>query len=260
MNNENDNQKMHDFHVKHARNHKSRGLGFALLLVAAGILFLLVNTGAIPTEFRSLLTAWPIWIILAGFITLLSRGFGASIILFTVGIFFMIPFLRPIYPEWNIPYNFHSMYWPVLLVVAGVFLIIERLLNKNHIFFCTKPEGTSSFSNEDGYLNIETSFDERKNIFLDPVFRGGHIKTTFGEFLLDLRKTSLPEGNTTLYVNVSFGQAIIIVPTTWNVSVQGDAAFGTFNDRRLTHNYYPDEPKKLIITGKVSFGECQIRD
>jgi predicted membrane protein len=75
-----------------------------------------------------------------------------------------------------------------------------------------------------------------------------------------LRKTSLAEGDTTLLVDVSFGSATVIVPSTWNVKVQGDAMFGTFDDRRLTHNYYPDEPRKLTITGRVSFGECEIRD
>lgn len=241
--------------------HKRNGFGFAIVLMAVGIVFLFVNTGIIPSEYKSLLTAWPIWLVLAGLLTLFHRNIGTAATLLTIGIFFLIPYFGDIHPELGIPWNFTHLYWPVLLIIAGIFLLLERYFK--HSFCYTaywSKKATSTFSNEDGYVNIESTFDGRKNIFLDPVFKGGNIKCSFGEVVLDLRKTSLAEGTTTLYVDVSFGSAKIIVPNTWNVKVQGDAIFGAFDDHRLTHNYYPDEPRKLIISGKVAFGECEVRD
>jgi predicted membrane protein len=243
------------------RHHNRYGVGFAFVLMAAGLVFLLVNTGIIPSEYKHLLTAWPIWIVLAGLFSLFHRNFGVSAILLTIGIFFLVPYFADINPQLGIPFNFTNLYWPLLLIIAGIFMVVDRLFCKNH-FCCSKwkHKVTSKFENEDGFINIESAFDSRKNIFLDPVFKGGNIESSFGEVVLDLRKTSLPEGNTVLNVEVSFGSATIIVPSTWNVKVQGDAIFGTFSDHRLTQSFYPDEPSKLTIKGKVSFGECEVRD
>ncbi len=243
------------------KRHKKGNLGFALTLVAAGLVFLFVNVGIIPTEYKSLLTAWPIWLILAGIISLYHKNWGTTAVLFTIGIFFLIPYLSPIHPELNIPSNFTSLYWPVLLIIGGLLIALERIFKKND-FFYTNFAGTysSKFDSEDGYINIESSFDGRKNIFLDPVFKGGSIKCSFGEVILDLRKTTLAEGNNNLNVNVSFGSVRVIVPSSWNVKVQGDAVFGTFSDHKITHDYNNDDNKKLIISGKVAFGECEVRD
>ena len=247
--------------VQYGRRHNRSGLGFAFVLITAGLVFLLVNTGIIPSEYKHLLTAWPIWLVLAGLFTLFHRNFGAAATLLTIGIFFLIPYLGDVHPELGIPFNFTHLYWPILLIVAGIFMVLDRYCN-HHGFFCArwKDKVTSKYTNEDGYINIESTFDSRKNIFLDPVFKGGTIRSSFGEVVLDLRKTALAEGNIILYVDVSFGSATIIVPNTWNVKVQGNAMFGEFNDKRLTQNFYPDEPSKLIIEGKVAFGECEVRD
>jgi len=247
--------------VQCGRHHNRNGLGIAFVLMAAGLIFLFVNTGIIPSDYKHLLTAWPIWLVLMGLFTLFHRNYGASAMLLTVGIFFLVPYLGDIHPELGIPGNFTHLYWPLLLIIAGIFMVLDRFCNHNCFFYSGwRNKVTSKFNNEDGYINIESTFDSRKNIFLDPVFKGGNIRSSFGEVVLDLRKTSLQEGNTTLYVDVSFGSATIIVPNTWNVKVQGDAIFGTFNDHRLTQNFYPDEPRKLNITGKVAFGECEVRD
>jgi len=242
------------------RGHRG-SFGFAAVLILVGISILLVNTGIIPTEYRSLLTAWPIWLIIAGLITAFNRHWGSSIVLFVVGIFFMMPFLAPIRPDLGIPSNFVQLYWPVLMIFAGLIIVVERLFHKR--IFChgvCRRRYSSTTTNEDGYIYIDSAFDSKKSIFLDPVFKGGKIESSFGEVILDLRKTTLAEGDIRLDVEVSFGSATIIVPDTWNVKVVGDAVFGTFNDQRLTHNYFPDEPRKLTIAGKVAFGECQVKD
>jgi len=237
------------------------GFAVALTLIIAGLVFLFINTGIIPTEYESLLTAWPIWLVLVSLFLIFHRNFGTGLIILAVGLFFLIPYLRPIHPELGIPDHFTRIYWPLLLILGGVLLIVEKFVcHKGSIFVGCKPGHTSKWDNEDGFLRIETAFDSRKNIVLDPVFKGGDVRCSFGEVVIDLRKTSLAEGTTKLIVDVSFGSATIIVPNTWNVQVRGDGFFGTFNDHRLTKSFYPDEPRKLTIEGKVAFGECEVRD
>lgn len=238
------------------------GVALALTLVVVGLVFLLVNTGIIPTDYRSVLTAKPIWLLIIGLFLLFNRYYGVSTILLSLGAFFMIPYLGDVNPQWGIPENFTRVWWPVLLIVAGVLIFTGKFWFRNGLIFIGKPDvaSASKWDNEDGYLTIETAFDSRKNIVVDPIFKGGHVKCSFGEVVLDLRKTELQEGTTKLIVDVSFGSATIIVPSTWNLQIKGNSMFGTFSDERLNKAYYPEENKRLTIEGKVAFGECELRD
>lgn len=241
---------------------RKRGLAWPLILILAGVVLLLINTGIISSEYKSLLTAWPMWIMLLGVVCLFHRSYGASFTFLAVGAFFLMPYMAPIHPEWGIPEHFTSIYWPVLLILAGSILIVELLFRRHVFLHCgwNMPHASNKWETEDGFLRVETNFDSRKEIVLDPVFKGGEVKCAFGEIVVDLRKTILPEGNTKLYIDLSFGSVSVIVPDTWNVQVKGSAIFGSFSDRRLTKNFYPEEPRKLTIEGKCAFGECEIRD
>lgn len=243
------------------KHSKRGGLAFSLTLIIAGTLFLLVNTGIIPTEYKTVLTAWPIWLLLVGFFALCQRNYSTGAILLVVGAFFITPFLGEVNPQWGIPANFTHIYWPLLLIFGGLMLIgLKAGKYKGLLVFGTNYKPTSKFDSEDGYFHIESMFESRKNIVLDPVFKGGDIHCSFGEVIIDLRKTSLPEGNTRLFVDLSFGSVVIIVPDTWNVQIKGNAAFGSFSDNRLTKSFYPNETKRLTIEGKVAFGECELKD
>lgn len=237
------------------------GFAFSLTLIIAGTIFLLVNTGIIPTAYKSVLTEWPIWLLLVGLFCVFHRNHTTGIILLVVGGFFITPALGTVNPSWGIPENFTHVYWPLLLILAGLLILFLKAGKyKGFLYVGGTCKPTSSFESEDGNLHIETTFDSRKNIVLDPVFKGGDIRCSFGEVEIDLRKTSLPEGTTKLYIDVSFGSVVVIVPDTWNVQIKGSSAFGSFTDHRLTKAFYPNETKRLIVEGKVAFGECELRD
>ncbi|MDD4920898.1 MAG: DUF5668 domain-containing protein [Bacteroidales bacterium] len=252
-----------NFQVKH---HHKHGLTFSIILIAVGTLFLSVNTGFLPTLYKPLFTSWPIWCIFAGCYLLLDKSFFSAIVLLTVGTFFILPQIGTANPALNIPENFTQLYWPALLIVAGIYFAFARLVKPNHAC-CRKMHGrftadgyNSKWQNEDGFVHISSAFDSRKNIVLDPVFKGGDIESSFGEVILDLRKTTLSEGKTKLNVLINFGSVVIIVPDGWKVKLCGDAFFGTFSDNRLTQSFNPEDGRILIIDGKCSFGECKLRD
>lgn len=247
------------------KHHHRHGYVFSIVLILVGILFLAVNTGFLPILYKPLFSSWPIWCVFAGVYLLLNRSFFVATALLTAGIFFIIPQIGVINPELNIPANFTQLYWPVLLIIAGVYFVLARTFKTfcfaGHVHdFCDSETFTNKWESEDGYLRVNTSFDSRKNIVLDPVFKGGDVETSFGEVLLDLRKTNLPEGKTKLNIKVYFGSVVIIVPDTWNIQLNGDSMFGTFSDNRLSHTFNPEDNRILIIDGKCSFGECKLRD
>ena len=246
-------------------HHRHNGTRFSIILIVVGLVFLAVNTGLLPTMYQPLFSSWPIWLVFGGLYFLLDCSWFTGLTLLTVGTFYIIPEIGAANPALNIPANFGHLYWPALLVVAGIYFI----LSKRYGHRCWKDWNVhkkfenftnTTMSSEDGYLNLNASFDSRKNIVMDPIFKGGNVECSFGEVVLDLRKTSLAEGKSLLNVNCSFGTIIIIVPTDWNVQMQGDTAFSSFEDRRYAPTYNPNSSSSLLIQGKCSFGEVKLKD
>lgn len=247
---------------------KQHGLVFSIILILAGVVFLGVNTGFLPTEYKPLFFSWPIWVIFVGLYSLLNRSFHNAFFLLTIGIFFIIPQVGQSNPALGIPVDFTHLYWPALLIIAGIYIALSRLFwpscfHHSHYHEKCKPNRWCSYNkweNEDGLIHVSSSFESRKNIVLDPVFKGGDVECNFGEIILDLRKTTLPEGKTKLYIKISFGSIVIILPDGWNIEVRGESMFGNFNDDRISPSYNPNDIKTLVIDGKCSFGECKLRD
>lgn len=246
------------------KNCKIGGFRFPLFLIVIGLLFLAVNTGIIPSLYKPLLSSWPIWVLFGGIFFLIQTAWFMGLTLVSIGIFYGIPQIAAINPALNIPDNFTQLYWPALLIVAGVYFILNRCVNssnhdwKRHYKDCHFQ--TSKLNTDDGLLYIKSGFDSRKHIVMDPIFKGGSIEANFGEVVVDLRKTNLAEGKTILRVDIAFGSAQIIVPMDWNVQVRGESAFGSFIDARMSPSFDPTSNATLIIQGKCSFGECKIRD
>jgi len=247
------------------QHHRHSGTRFSIILIVVGLVFLAVNTGLLPTMYQPLFSSWPIWLVFGGIYFLLDCSWFTGLILLTIGTFYIIPEIGAVNPALNIPPNFGHLYWPALLVVAGVYFI----LSKRYGMHCWKRWNihqkfenfnNTTMSSEDGYLNLNASFDSRKNIVMDPIFKGGNVECSFGEVVLDLRKTTLPEGKSFLNVNCSFGTIVIIVPSDWNVQMQGDTAFSSFEDRRYAPSYNPNSGSSLLIQGKCSFGEVKLKD
>lgn len=247
------------------KHHHRHGHSFPIVLILVGLVFLAVNVGILPLVYQPLFSSWPIWCVFIGLWMLFNRSWFSSSFLLTLGVFFLIPQIGEINPELNIPPNFTHTYWPVLLIVGGIFFALARTFGKRWTHkhfnkFHHSDVYTSKCESEDGFVRMSSSFDSRKNIVLDPVFKGGDVECNFGEIILDLRKTNLQEGTTKLDIKVSFGSVIVIVPSEWNVRLLGDSMFGTFSDSRYTPTYHSENTKTLLIDGKCSFGECNIKD
>jgi len=241
----------------------SKGLGFGLVLMLIGVLFLANNFNLISFPLTRVIFSWQMLLIFIGLVNLFKRKIISGVILIFVGSFFIIPKVFPF-----VDGQFIHIYWPLLLIGAGIVILLQRIIKPEwgfdawerkfqgrehrHHSYQKWDQNPSGFSKNSVFANVE-------HIVLDPEFKGGELNAVFGGLSLDLRRTNLAVGETLLDVNAVFGGITIFVPTDWLVETHMDAVFGGFQDNRM-----PKEPldisRKLIITGSCVFGGGEIRN
>ena len=247
----------------------TKGLGFGLFLMLIGVLFLGYNFGIISYSIKEIIFSWPMILILIGVIQFFKRRLVSGVVLILIGGFFMIPKVIP-----GLDGQFVHIYWPLLLIGAGIVILLQRIVNpgwgfeswernwrnhehRHHSHRYDHSKWSGNYAN--GGFSKSSVFGSGDHIVLDPEFKGGELNAVFGGITLDLRRTNLPVGETVLEVNAVFGGITIYVPVNWFVETHLDAVFGGFQDNRL-----PKEPidttRKLLITGSCVFGGGELRN
>jgi predicted membrane protein len=260
------------------RSGYSKGVGFGLLLILLGSIFLGLKTGLIPGQLEYVIISWPMLLIFIGIVNLFKRHWISGIIWIIIGKFFLIPRIIEVYPTIfpGLNANFAHIYWPLLFILAGILIILQRFLfpqwgfgtlenkwqRKQQRYYQRHYRHHRDYSkwsaNTDGFSR-NSVFGSGEHIVLDPEFKGGDLNAVFGGISLDLRRTNLPVGDTVLEVNAVFGGITIYVPTDWFVETHLDAIFGGFQDNRMPKESL-DTTKKLIITGSCVFGGGELRN
>ena len=261
------------------RTGHTKGLGFGIILMLIGIVFLGFNFGFIPHALERLIISWPMLLIVIGLSHYLRRRIFSGTILVLIGSFFIIPRFVESFPGYFPGFNgdFTHVYWPLLLIAAGILIISGKIFGtkwgcddwsrhnhrhhhqyRHHHRYQGSNDQKTWTTNSEGFSK-NSVFGSGEHIVLDPEFKGGELNAVFGGISLDLRRTNLPVGDTVLDVNAVFGGITIYVPDDWYVETHLDAVFGGFQDNRL-----PKEPldvtKKLIITGSCVFGGGELRN
>lgn len=250
---------------------KKPGVAFGFILILLGALFLAFNFGVLETAWRKVLFSWQMFLVIVGLITIFHRHIFNGLLFISIGFFFVLPRLAIVAPEtfsW-VGADFLQTYWPVLLIVAGVLVWL-------HVMFKPKCCAVNHYTNVSGnhYYDKKTAqgvytegagfernsvFGNIEEIILDPEFKGGEINAVFGGITLDLRKTSLPEGNAKMELNAVFGGITIFVPEDWHVELHLTSVFGGFQDSRILREGI-DHSRKLIIVGSCVFGGGEIKN
>jgi len=250
-------------------NESNNGLEFASHLVAAGLLLLGFNTGFFPSVWKGFFFSWPMLLFALGAINICKRHhFIWGIILTAIGTFFLFSKIEHIYPDILLYEQFFSTYWPVGIIFIGIIIFISILFrpkfhnqyhNSNVKNKCNEGKIPNDDENKDGKINYKFTFSGTEQVILDPLFRGGNIDITFGGMELDLRRTSLTEGDTYLYVNVVFGGVEITVPDHWDIEIRQNRFAGGIEDSRKNNNTEKDHTRKLIVVAKCTFGGIDIK-
>jgi len=262
------------------RSGYTKGLGFGLILMLIGVVFLGINFGLIPPELKTVILSWPMLLIVIGLFNFAKRHIISGVVMVLIGGFFIVPRFVEACPTCfpGLNADFTRIYWPLLLIAAGLLLIISRFLapkwgfgdwsrcsgnrhrhhHRHHDYRNYRHHDAKWSVSSDGFSK-NSVFGNGEHIVLDPEFKGGDLNAVFGGISLDLRRTTLQEGETVLEVNAVFGGITIYVPVDWYVETHLDAVFGGFQDNRM-----PKEPldttRKLIITGSCVFGGGELRN
>jgi len=246
-----------------------RGVGcwflLAKLLIVVGLVLLGLNSGFIPQTFKQVIFSWQMLVMILGGLLCFHCRFFKGIIMILLGGFFIIPKLQAAMPEYFAKFsgNFVENYYPLLLIAAGLFIIIYMFLpskckccqrERNRRFFISE-----SGKNKNGF-GRNYVFSGGKHIVTDEVFNGGDVNVVFGGCEIDLRRTTLPEGETFMNVSGAFGGVQIFVPQTWDVELHTSGIFGGFNDLRAVDESKIDHSRKLIIKSSFAFGGGEIKN
>ncbi|MCL2597825.1 MAG: cell wall-active antibiotics response protein [Paludibacter sp.] len=256
--------------------YKRKGLWFGGLLILCGMLFLLSNVNASWQVWRPVFFSWQMLIILIGIFHFCGRHYLMGAFVTIVGIFFFLPVLANDFPMtfgW-IPSDFVNQYWALLVVSAGVLIVLNVIFGKQHHHYhhrgrhyhykyhkyrdqWNKDNCFIKYSNE-GMIERNLVFCGGDEIFLEPEFRGGRISCVCGGFKLNLRKTTLPEGETFLDIHCVCGGVEIYVPENWHVEIRTSNILGGSCDSRFK-GVEIDHSRKLIIAGDCVLGGVDIK-
>jgi predicted membrane protein len=241
------------------RSHGLKGLGFGLILIAIGLVFLGTNAGFISEPLRRVLISWQMLLIVIGVSKLFKREYFSATMLFIIGTFFLLPRIFRAFPETfpGLDGSFTHVYWPLLLIASGILLIMNKLYGKPWGYYDHKHSKCNNSYKHANYVpgsfSKNSIFGGGEHIVLEPDFKGGDVNAVFGGITLDLRHTNLVEGTSRLEVNAVFGGVTIMVPNDWFIETNIDTVFGGFEDKRMIKAPLNTD-RKLIISGACVFG------
>ena len=202
---------------------KRKNWGVPVLLILAGLVFLVKNTGLINHGIFQFIASWQMILIALGMIQLFQREYVRGVILMLIGGVLLLPRFGVI------GYSQLHMFWPVILIVIGIGLRSNIL------------------------------FSGAKTVMLDPVFRGGDLRNVFGGIEIDLRRTRLEARETFVDIDCSFGGITLYVPDSWNVQLQVSSVFGSCEDERPHFSPDTDPEHTVVLRGSVLFSGVEIK-
>lgn len=247
---ERDERKIH-VKMERDRNRKTGGfetrVGFGILLVAVGGLFLMRNFNLIPYEIERYIFNWKMLLVGIGLISLItSESKVPGIVLIAVGSFFLLPEI------FDLSFRFRQLFWPAIIVLIGFLIIFRRSTPaKRHSF--SKEELTS-----DELIDEVAIFGGAEKRITSQNFKGGKITNIFGGGTLDFTDSELADGAHIIDMVAIFGGSKFIVPANWKVKTDIVSIFGGFSDKRKNVVKTNGDEKSIVIKGVVIFGGGEI--
>lgn len=142
-----------------------------------------------------------------------------------------------------------------LLLSLGLSLIFKRpgfvfSIHHNHEF-------NSSVINEqdDNVVSCSVSFGDSIKYVNTTNFEKANIKCSFGDVKVYFDHAEIPSGNADIYVDVSFGEAVLFIPRSWKVVNRVQVFLGDMSENHKSESL--DSPV-VTIHGNVSFGDIQV--
>jgi predicted membrane protein len=241
------------------------GLVFALLVIAAGALLLGFNTGALNPLWKSYFVSWWMLLLVVGAMNVCRGHIVGGLVCAGIAKFFLMERVTEIYPNDPLFANFEQTYWPAMIIFFGVICLFYIVLRPLRHKICNRQKNNrwnseyvaDATENSDGKIDYRFVFSGADQALLDPVFRGGNIEVICGGMQLDLRSTTLEEGDTCLYIKAIAGGVKMTVPVEWFVEIRQSGYLGGAVDSRPKMNDY-NRSRRLIVFADCKMGGVEI--
>lgn len=228
----------------------SGGIGFGLLIVTVGVLWLLSKMGILALA--SIWHYWPAVIIIVGLCNLMQRGAGISHRIFALltigaGTALQLHTLNWIYLQWD-------YIWPAAIIVMGLWIAGASIFGRRRPRRC-KKKGLPDLPQD--YV----VFGGREERVTTEEWEGGEATAIFGGYDIDLRHAEMKGNEVMMEARAIFGGVEIKVPDHWIVELKGAPIMGAFEDKTRPPRPEPGvEPKRLVVTGVAIFGGVEIKN
>jgi len=230
------------------QNHTQKRFLIGFFILAAGMAILLTNLGILDFEIKKYLLRWEVILIGLGFIFLFSHENKApGIVLLIIG---GSLYLRDFF---NLNFNFWQIFWPAMLIVIGVMIILHRKFEPSH----SEKKNLS----DDDIIDEVAVFGGGDRTILSQNFQGGKVLAIFGGSNFNLARARMAPGKNYIDVLAVFGGLKLIVPEDWHVRINAVSIFGGFTDKHRIqpHSTVTNSESELIIKGFLLFGGGEIR-
>ncbi len=218
-----------------------------VLLLIIGSFMLAGNFGFISDEIYYALFRWPSILVLIGVFQMIKKDFGHGLLVFAVGVFFLMPYLSD-----GIQFSDLVKYWPVLLIIAGVVFIFGK---KSRYIHKLDVKG-----GKDDVLDVVSIFGGGITKNNSDNFQGGEITCIFGGEEVNLQGAKMNHNGAVIDLTTVFGGTKISIPRDWNVKVDVVSIFGGFSDKRMYESNSEAVDKVLTIKGVAVFGGGELRN
>ncbi len=223
-----------------------------VIVIVAGILLLLSNTGLLPWDLRHIIFSWQMLLICIGIVSFFSsESRTPGTILILIGSIFLLPRI------FDLPFNVWHLFWPAILIGIGVLMLFKRSPKSGVEWRFQHARKEQAL--DEGFIHEDNIFSGGKQRIMNQVFRGGTINCIFGGSEIDMTQAALGDGVNELEVNTIFGGVTLIVPADWRVQIKMTSIMGGFSDKRAYVKENPDPSRVLVIKGSTIFGGGEIK-
>jgi len=224
-----------------------RSWGVILILLALVIFAKIFNL--LPYGVWHAIISWEMLLVAIGLLSLINnRSVIPGLILISLGLYFGAMHY------FDLPYYFRQIFWPSLILLVGVYLIIAP----PRIFRSSKRLNQEG-DNRD-FIDEVAVFGGGDRIITSQSFKGGRLLSIFGGSKVNLMNARLAEGPQIIDTLSVFGGSTIVVPASWTVKVEVVGIFGGFSDKReRVPNIVYDQHTMLVVKGLAIFGGGEVK-